>query len=217
MYSRRDFGKAMIAGLPLSLALGKLGRLGAIDSTVDGVRLGAITYSFNDIPSVAGQDQVDYVIQDCQGAGVGLIELMCNHVEPVTEYAAQQAAARAARIAAAAAAAAANPGAPPAARGGRGAGGGRGAPNPDALKARDELREWRLLTPMSYFAEIKKKFDDAGILVYAYCVNGMGDDFTPRRSIRCSSRPRRLAWRRFQLQPRSTLRRSSFLSAKSTK
>ncbi len=97
MYSRRDFGKVMIAGLPLSMALGKLGRLGAIDSTVDGVRLGAITtYSFNDIPAVAGQDQVDNVIQDCQGAGVGLIELMCNHVEPVTEYAAQQAAARAA-------------------------------------------------------------------------------------------------------------------------
>ena len=116
MYSRRDFGKVMIAGLPLSMALGKLGRLGAIDSTVDGVRLGAITYSFNDIPSVAGQDQVDNVIQDCQGAGVGLIELMCNHVEPVTEYAAQQATARAARLAAAAAAAAANPGAPPAAR-----------------------------------------------------------------------------------------------------
>jgi len=180
MYSRRDFGKVMIAGLPLSMALGKLGRLGAIDSKVDGVRLGAITYSFNDIPSVAGQDQVDNVIQDCQGAGVGLIELMCNHVEPVTEYAAQQAAARAARLAAAATAAAANPGAPPAARGARGAGGGRGTPNPDALKARDELREWRLLTPMSHFVDIKKKFDDAGIVVFAYCVNGMGDDFTPQ-------------------------------------
>jgi sugar phosphate isomerase/epimerase len=183
MYTRRDFGKVMMAGLPVAAMLGKLGR---INSTVDGVRLGAITYSFNDIPAVAGQDQVDNVIQDCQGAGVGLIELMCNHVEPVTEYAAQQATARAARLAAAAAAAAANPGAPPAARGvGRGAGGGRGAPNPDALKARDELREWRLLTPMSHFVDIKKKFDDAGIVVYAYCVNGMGDDFTPQEIDKC--------------------------------
>jgi sugar phosphate isomerase/epimerase len=52
--------------------------------------------------------------------------------------------------------------------------------SPEALKARDELREWRLLTPISHFQDIKKKFDDAGIVVYAYCVNGLGDDFTPQ-------------------------------------
>ncbi len=33
---------------------------------------------------------------------------------------------------------------------------------------------------MSHFVDIKKKFDDAGIVVFAYCVNGMGDDFTPQ-------------------------------------
>jgi sugar phosphate isomerase/epimerase len=162
----------MGAGLPLALSLRRL------NSTFDGVRLGAITYSFNDMPNVLGQDHVDNVIANCLGCGVGLIELMCNHVEPVTDYQMQQAAARAARLAAAASANQSGGTAPAGAA--RGGAGGRGAPNPDALKARDELREWRILTPMNHFADIKKKFDDAGIVVYAYCVNGMGDDFTPQ-------------------------------------
>jgi sugar phosphate isomerase/epimerase len=182
MYTRREFGMIMGAAMPLAALLRR-----PVESDYKGVRLGAITYSFNDMPNVAGQDHVDNVIQDCQAAGVGLIELMNNHVEPVSDYQMQQAAARAARMAAAAA----NPGG--AAAGGRGAGaaggaggrGGRGVMNPDALKARDELREWRLLTPTSHFQDIKKKFDDAGIVVYAYCVNGMGDDFTPQEIDKC--------------------------------
>ncbi len=175
MYSRREFGQIALAGMPMALLLGR-----RINPTVNGVRLGAITFSFSDMPNVVGQDHVDAIIQDCQGAGVGLIELMCNHAEPVSEYAAQQAAARAARVAAAAAAAA-NPGAaaPAGAPGAaRGAGGRGRGPSPEALKARDDLRQWRLSTPMSHFEAIKKKFNDAGIVVFAYCVNGMGDDFT---------------------------------------
>ena len=31
-----------------------------------------------------------------------------------------------------------------------------------------DLKKWRLETPLSYFAGIRKKFDDAGILLYAY-------------------------------------------------
>jgi sugar phosphate isomerase/epimerase len=185
MYSRREFGQMMGAALPLSFLMRR------INSTVHGVRLGVITYSFNDMANVEGQDHIDNVIQNCQQCGAGLIELMSNHAEPVSAYQMQQAAARAARMAAAAAATA-NAGALPAGgaapaaggaatgRGGGGAGGGRGAVSPEALKARDELREWRLLTPISHFQDIKKKFDDAGIVVYAYCVNGLGDDFTPQ-------------------------------------
>jgi sugar phosphate isomerase/epimerase len=193
MYTRREFGQILGAGLPLALLARR------INSTVSGVRLGVITYSFNDMPNVEGQDHVDNIIQNCQGCGAGLIELMSNHVEPVTAYQMQQAAARAARMAAMAAANAnGGAGAPAggAAAGGRGAGGGAGAAGgagrgaggrgggrgmtPEGLKERDELREWRLLTPISHFEDIKKKFDDAGIVVYAYCMNGMGDDFTPQ-------------------------------------
>lgn len=182
MYSRREFGQLLGMSLPLALSLTRIDSTveAAVSteantrSTVNGVRLGVITYSFNDMPNVLGQDHIDNVIQNCQACGAGLIELMANHAEPITNYQIQQAAARAARIAAAAA----NPSGAAAHPGGGDGRGSRATPNPEALKARDELREWRLLTPMSHFQDIKKKFDDAGIVIYAYCVNGMGADFT---------------------------------------
>jgi len=50
--------------------------------------------------------------------------------------------------------------------GGRGA---RGAPpSPEAVKARDDLRKWRLETPLDHFRDVRKKFDAAGITIYAY-------------------------------------------------
>jgi sugar phosphate isomerase/epimerase len=182
MYTRREFGQSMMAALPLSTFMLRSPR-----KTYAGVRLGTITYSFNDMPMVAGQDQIDSVIDECKRSGVDLIELMCNHAEPVSAYAAQMAAQRAARAAAMAAgqangtaAPAPGTGAAAAAPAGAPAGGGAGARgrSPEAMKARDDLRQWRLSTPMSHFADIKKKFSDNGITVFAYCVNGMGDDFT---------------------------------------
>jgi sugar phosphate isomerase/epimerase len=51
-------------------------------------------------------------------------------------------------------------------------GGGRGAPgappSPEALKARADLRRWRLETPLDHFRAVKGKFDAAGISIYAY-------------------------------------------------
>jgi sugar phosphate isomerase/epimerase len=49
-----------------------------------------------------------------------------------------------------------------------GGGGRRGAPSPEAEKARADLRKWRLETPLDHFRAVKKKFDDAGITIYAY-------------------------------------------------
>jgi sugar phosphate isomerase/epimerase len=170
MYSRREFGQILGMSLIGSTLQAANSTVESTKSTVKGVRLGVISYSFNDMPNVLGQDHIDMVVQNCQAVGAGLVELMCNHAEPVTGYQMQQAAARAARMAATAA----NPNA----RGGVGGGASRGTPTPEALKARDELREWRLLTPMSHFQEIKRKFDDVGTVIYAYCVNGMGADFT---------------------------------------
>jgi sugar phosphate isomerase/epimerase len=47
--------------------------------------------------------------------------------------------------------------------------GQRGAPpSPEAIKAREDLRKWRLETPLDHFRDIKKKFDAAGISIYAY-------------------------------------------------
>jgi sugar phosphate isomerase/epimerase len=50
-----------------------------------------------------------------------------------------------------------------------GARGARGAPpSPEAVKAREDLRRWRLETPLDHFRGIKKKFDAAGITVYGF-------------------------------------------------
>jgi len=171
MYSRREFGQFMLGGLPLALAL-----RGKIDPVAHGVKLGAITYSFHDLPNAVGQDHIQAIIDDCKGCGVGLLELMSNHCEPVSEFQARRGAGPAPSTGATANSATPASGAANAAAN---AGGvqvrGR---NPEAQKARDTLREWRLSTPMSHFEDIKKKLADAGIVVYAYTVNGMGADYT---------------------------------------
>ena len=52
---------------------------------------------------------------------------------------------------------------------GLGLGRGRPAPDsPEAQKARTELRAWRLATPLDHFRAIRKKFEAAGISVFAY-------------------------------------------------
>ena len=59
-----------------------------------------------------------------------------------------------------------------------GARGARGAPpSPEATKAREDLRTWRLETSLDHFRNVKKKFDAAGITIYAYCYN-MNASFT---------------------------------------
>jgi sugar phosphate isomerase/epimerase len=45
---------------------------------------------------------------------------------------------------------------------------GGGAPPGEAQKAREDLRKWRLETPLDHFRDVKKKFDAAGITIYAY-------------------------------------------------
>ena len=50
-----------------------------------------------------------------------------------------------------------------------GARGARGAPpSPEAIKAREDLRQWRLETPLDHFHAVGKKFSAAGITIYAY-------------------------------------------------
>jgi sugar phosphate isomerase/epimerase len=44
-------------------------------------------------------------------------------------------------------------------------------------QAREQLRQWRLTTPLSFFREVRAKFDKAGVDLYAYNYS-MKDDFT---------------------------------------
>jgi sugar phosphate isomerase/epimerase len=66
--SRREFGQLVLAGLPLSLLLDK------INSNVNGVQIGAITYSFRALP-------VEDVLKAYTTIGLGEMELMSNHGE----------------------------------------------------------------------------------------------------------------------------------------
>jgi sugar phosphate isomerase/epimerase len=139
MITRREFGTLALAGLTMPRMLE------ALDSTVNGVRIGVQTYSFRDLPRPAGApDAVDVVIKAMKDSGVTECELFAPQLEP----------------------------AQPAGRGQRGA-----PPSPEAVKARDELRKWRLETPIDHFKEVRKKFDAAGLKIFAYCYN-MNMSFT---------------------------------------
>lgn len=130
---RRDFVRiaAAAAGFPLPMPF-----RGRIDSVVNGVHLGAITYSFRDLPRTPGaSDAVDVMIKALTECGIGEIELFSPHIEPALP-------------------------------------GGRGA---EAQRSREQLRQWRLSTPAQHFKEIRKRFEDAGISLFAYTVNFRND------------------------------------------
>jgi sugar phosphate isomerase/epimerase len=143
----------LFAGLSLSPFL----RAAAIDSVAGGVPLGVQTFSFHEVTH-GGMDSVDKIVADMSAIGLGMCELYSCDIEsgsPPT-YAYQ-------------------PGAkfehtePPAA-------GDSGTVNPAdaaarsavAAKERENLRQWRLSTPLSYFSGVRKKFSDAGIQIYCY-------------------------------------------------
>ena len=45
---------------------------------------------------------------------------------------------------------------------------GRGRSPEDVQKSREELRRWRVETPLEHFQGIRKKFDAAGIRIWAF-------------------------------------------------
>src|SRR5262245_60194114 len=77
-HTRREFGKLALGGLTTAAAAWGA----AIDSTVKGVRLGTITYSFRDLPRTPGADNADAVIAALKECGIGEIELFSPNVEP---------------------------------------------------------------------------------------------------------------------------------------
>jgi len=157
MYSRRDFGKLALASLPLCTGSAFGAR---IDSTVSGVRLGTITYSFRDLPRTPGKDNIDDLIRALTECRIGEIELYSPNLEPAPASAARPASS------------------------GPAYGVARSAPVPPTPEQiaqrnadREALRQFRLTTPASYYQAIRRKFDDAGISVFAYTL-GFNPDFT---------------------------------------
>jgi sugar phosphate isomerase/epimerase len=115
--------------------------LAKINSKVNGVQLGVQTYSFRDLPP---EGIVDAVIKAMTEIGLGECEVFASQFEPAQP------------------------------RMGGGGGRGRGTTPPDPAvvaareKARADLRDWRLSVSMDHFKNLKKKFEDAGIAIYAY-------------------------------------------------
>src|SRR5262249_49179783 len=73
MYSRREFGRLALVGLPMTVALAQ--GSAKINSKVNGVRIGIQSYSFRNLP-------LDDAIKAMAGIGIGECELFSGHVEP---------------------------------------------------------------------------------------------------------------------------------------
>src|SRR5215469_7406928 len=111
--TRREFGALTIGGVAAAVRL-KPDTTYAATSVYRGVRLGAQSYSFRDLPRTPGGDAVDQVIRAFKECELVECELFAPQVEPQFSS---------------------------------GARGRRGdPPSPEAIKAREDLRKWRLET-----------------------------------------------------------------------
>jgi sugar phosphate isomerase/epimerase len=194
LYSRRDFGKLALAGLPVTLALGDLKAFAAINSKINGVQIGAITYSFRTIPDP------EVILKAYETIGLSEMELMSNHAEMLAGAPIPIAPAGGGGRGAAGGPPPAAPGAPPASASGTppaavpggapapaaGAapagpppagrqGGGRRVLTPEEQAEADAraeaLRKWRMAATAATFAPVKKKITDAGIDLRILCFN----------------------------------------------
>jgi sugar phosphate isomerase/epimerase len=191
MYSRREFGKMALAGLPLSsFAVPALLADTRADATVRGVKLGAITGAYGPFTAPPGRDVIDVVLDVSRRYGVGHVELVNSLIEPPLGGPCAPGARGAGRAEGGPAGARIDRGAGPdgqtgTARGGRRGGGGPcgiggqvPAVIPDGyIEAREQLRQWRLTAPLDRFREIRRKFDAAGVDLFSYVMT-IGDDFT---------------------------------------
>ncbi len=160
MFTRREFGKLTMAGLPL---VGMPLTLAFAQGKVSGVRIGIQSYSFRNL-------ELDAAIAAMKDIGIGECELFSGHVEP-----------RMAPPPGMGGGQRPPQGAPPA---GGPPGQGQG-PTPEqreamreaARKRAEEVRKWRLSVSMDHFKDVRKKFDGAGIKLQAYNLS-FNDSFT---------------------------------------
>jgi|SRR6478736_2074235 len=132
-----------------------LRNLGKPNSKFNGVQLGTITYSFRSLPTSAEQ-----VLQYCKDANVSAIELMGStaeafagapnaSTEPMKPFV---------------------PGAP------------RPEPTPEQIAERAskaaELAKWRSAVSLEKFIQLRKMYNDAGVSIYAWKPNALGDKNT---------------------------------------
>ena len=129
-----------------------------MDSKFGGVQIGSITYSFRSLPTDA-----DKVIEYCNKSGINALEMLGDTAEAFAGSPAANT--QPMRMMAP------PPGAAP---------GQRPQMTDEQRKAMAErmqkVREWRETVSMDKFVELRKKFNDAGITIYAYKPNALGEN-----------------------------------------
>jgi len=158
--TRRTFATAAAASLAaLTAPLTNVLAAPRINSKINGVQVGAITYSFN---RLAAPDP-EAIVRAYTEIGLGEAELMSNHCEALAGAPAMPAFRRPAG----------NP--PP--------GSGRPQMTPEQQAERqlalDKLKEWRMSTTPGTWKTVARKFSDAGIDLALLCYNmqdSMKDD-----------------------------------------
>lgn len=140
-YTRRDFAKLTLAGVPASLLVANLpvSAFAQINSRIKGVQIGAITYSFR---SMSPPDIVKAYVD----IGLGEMELMSNHAEQLAGAAVGRGSG-----------------------GRRGALTPEQQAERDA--AAKALRDWRMAATEATFKPVRKKIEDAGIDLKLLCYN----------------------------------------------
>jgi len=140
-YTRRDFAKLTLAGVPASLLVANLpvSAFAQINSRIKGVQIGAITYSFR---SMSPPD----IIKAYVDIGLGEMELMSNHAEQLAGAAVGRGSG-----------------------GRRGALTPEQQAERDA--AAKALRDWRMAATEATFKPVRKKIEDAGIDLKLLCYN----------------------------------------------
>jgi len=183
-FSRRDLGKLALASVPLTRAWAAK----MIDSKIDGVQIGAITYSFNRIAS----PDPEAIIRAYVSVGLGECELMSNHCEALAGAPAMPAFGRGGfgggggggRARGAGAPGGAPGGNPPAGGNGQaqaapqrggGGGGGRMQLTPEQQEERkaamEKLAAWRASSGPDTWKAVRKKWNDAGVELALLCYN----------------------------------------------
>jgi sugar phosphate isomerase/epimerase len=154
--TRRDFTKLALAGVPAAMLLertvfGSVFAAGWPNSLINGVQIGTITYSYRSMPDQSAEATLNYVVD----SGISAIELMNG---PAESFA----------------------GAPAPQRGGGGRRGQPATPEQQAAQraAADRLKQWRLSASMDKYKALRKKYNDAGVTIYAWkCLNpSMSDE-----------------------------------------
>jgi sugar phosphate isomerase/epimerase len=194
MFTRREFGKLALAGVPAAV-LGRHESIAAAlmqarpNSLIEGVQIGVITYSYRSMPDQSAEATLKCIVE----SGISGIELMGAPVErfagaPVGGPGGgggRRAGGRGREGAPSDAPLPAMSGMwngkpcalPGEGRGGGGGGGGgrgrgRGETSPEQQAAQQEqaakLKAWRTRVSMDAFKKLRQMYNDAGVTIYAW-------------------------------------------------